>query len=232
MFLIIPWRLCNALAKSNVVDSSGAKLAVENRIFVFDFDKSTDSIQHVSEIESAYFDIIVDGIETDEGVVFSADAVQLVGGSDRKADGTAEEMMNDAIALATGRYDLVPASNIADYKAALLAVKASNPMMKYTFMKKLRRWDFSFSLPFFAGILWIFIIFAKMLSSFWNIIVFLSCVVVFWALYVKLAKKKRIWDALSHLFENIPRELANIIWWIAFITLILVLYWLYKGSIS
>lgn len=40
-----------------VIDSSGTKSAVENHIFVFDRDKSTDSIPHISELESNFITI-------------------------------------------------------------------------------------------------------------------------------------------------------------------------------
>ena len=46
-----------------IVDSTGAKLAVENLGFVFDMDHSTDSILHISEVKSAFFDFITDGTD-------------------------------------------------------------------------------------------------------------------------------------------------------------------------
>lgn len=125
------------------VNSTGARTAVENLVFVFDFDKSTDSILHISEIESKFFDIIVDGIETDDDVTFAADAIQLTGGSDRKPDGTASDMMDEAISLANVRYSLVAASDIADYRAALNTVKAANPSVAKAASIRYMEWNYN-----------------------------------------------------------------------------------------
>lgn len=109
-----------------IVDSTGGKTAVENLVFVLDLDNSTDTIPHISEITSSFFDIIIDGVEEDEDVVLSADTVTLTGGSDRLADGTsATGMIDDAIALATTRFNLATATDKTDYVAALTALKTS-----------------------------------------------------------------------------------------------------------
>lgn len=126
-----------------IVDSSGARVAVENRVFVFDFDKSTDNLQHISEVQSNFFDITVDNIETDDNVTFTSTAVRLVGGSDRKPDTTPADMLDDAIALANTRYGLVPASDISDYRAALNAVKASNPSLAKASSIRYMEWNYN-----------------------------------------------------------------------------------------
>lgn len=104
-----------------VVDATGTTTAVENLVFVFDLDHSTDTIYHISEITSAFFDFVVDGI-TSDSITFTADRVVLVGGTDRAADTTASAMMEDAIALATARYGMVGASDPTEYLAALNAL--------------------------------------------------------------------------------------------------------------
>lgn len=126
-----------------IVDSMGGKVAVENLIFVFDLDKSTDSIAHISEITSNFFDLIVTGIEVDDGVTFDSEQVTLVGGSDRKADGTAVEMMDDAISLAETRFSLAAATDVTDYKAALTAVKSSNPSVSKAATIRYMEWNYN-----------------------------------------------------------------------------------------
>ena len=107
-----------------VVDASGQKTAVENLIFVFNLDDSTDSILHISEITSNFFTFAAKDITT-ENVTFASSEVRLTGGSDRAADGTAEAMLTDAIALATARFAEIPAAVNTQYLAALNAVKTA-----------------------------------------------------------------------------------------------------------
>lgn len=126
-----------------IIDSAGGRTAVENIIFVFNLDNSTENIPHISEITSNYFDIIVDGIDTDTDVTFSSSAVQCSGGSDRKPDGTADEMMDEAIALAETRYGLITASDVTDYKATLTAVKNSNPSVSRASSIRYMEWNYN-----------------------------------------------------------------------------------------
>lgn len=109
-----------------VVDDAGTSTAVENLIFVFDLDNSTDTIYHISEIQSSFFDFIVSGIAADT-VTFTQQKVTLVGGADRAADTDAADMMDDAIALAERRFGMIGASDPTDYVTALTAVKTASP---------------------------------------------------------------------------------------------------------
>ena len=126
-----------------IVDSTGGKTAVENKVFVFDVDHSTDSILHVDEIESAFFDLVVDGIEIDDNVTFASESIQLTGGTDRKADSTAAAMMDDAIALATTRFELATATDKTDYIATLNTVKASNPSVSKAASIRNMEWNYN-----------------------------------------------------------------------------------------
>ena len=108
-----------------VVDSSGAKKAVENLVFAFNQDDSTDSIPYIDELSSSFVELTASGI-TSEDIEFTASAVALSGGSDRAADKTADEMIEDAIALATARFDMIAASDKTDYIAALTALKGTD----------------------------------------------------------------------------------------------------------
>ena len=125
-----------------IVDSTGAKLAVENLGFVFDMDHSTDSILHISEVKSAFFDFITDALESDE-VTFATTQVQLTGGTDRAADSAADAMMDDAIALAASRFAMVPESDPTDYLAALNQVKASTPSVSKASTIKNMEWNYN-----------------------------------------------------------------------------------------
>lgn len=126
-----------------IVDATGASTAVENLVFVFDLNNSTDAILHISELKSNFFDFTVSGIEVDTGVVFTQSSVQLTGGSDRPADGTAAAMMADAVTLATARYGFVTSADVTQYKAALDAVAASSPSVSKASTIKNREWNFN-----------------------------------------------------------------------------------------
>lgn len=66
-----------------VVDSSGVKTAVENKVFVMDIDNSSDSILHIEELESNFLTFKVVGA-VDDSMVFSYDGVaqDMSGGAD------------------------------------------------------------------------------------------------------------------------------------------------------
>lgn len=108
-----------------VVDSSGVKTAVENLSFVFEEANSTDSLLYIDEIESNFLTFVgFDGI-TDVSTM-NETSIRLSGGDDKAATGTADEMMQEAITLATSRYSVI-ADNQAEYVTALTTVKDSTP---------------------------------------------------------------------------------------------------------
>lgn len=88
-----------------VVDTSGTRSAVENLLFVFDIENSTDAILHVDEIQSNFVDLVVDGI-TSDNVVFSEQTIQLTGGTDKSdaSDKDVAAIIKEAADLATIRY--------------------------------------------------------------------------------------------------------------------------------
>ena len=126
-----------------VKDSNGGLTAVENRVFVFDPENATENILHVSEIDSNFFDILVDGIDQDNDVTFTPDTVTLTNGSDRKADGTADAMMDEAIDLAEKRFALVAATDPADYLAALNAIKSAAPSVSKAASIRYMEWNYN-----------------------------------------------------------------------------------------
>lgn len=101
------------------VDANGSSRAVENLIFVFNPEDSTDTIVSIDELQSKFFDFKVVGeitnLETDE-------PVSLQGGADTaSAEGQSPDaIIDEAIELATSRYG---ENHGVDYIEALKSVK-------------------------------------------------------------------------------------------------------------
>ena len=131
-----------------IADTTGSTTAVENLVFVFDINNSSDSILHISEITSSFFDFVVNGIETDDDVTIEGNGrLQLTGGADRPADPTtgdpAATLMAEAIEIATTRYGYVSAADPTKYLEALNAVKDSHPSISKASTIKNREWNFN-----------------------------------------------------------------------------------------
>ncbi|MBO4542763.1 MAG: hypothetical protein J5725_06220 [Bacteroidales bacterium] len=105
------------------VDSNGTTRAVENMVFVFEVEHSTDTIVAIDELQSKFFDFKVVGTITDSDDISTATLKSLEGGSDiaSAADQTAEQIMDEAINLATLRYG----EGTSDYLVALNQVKST-----------------------------------------------------------------------------------------------------------
>lgn len=103
------------------VDANGSSRAVENLIFVFDPKDSTDTIVSIDELQSKFFDFKVVGT-INEGEMEVNNPQELEGASDvaDASSQTAEQIMDDAIALASNRY-----SEGSDYLAALQNAKTN-----------------------------------------------------------------------------------------------------------
>ena len=65
-----------------VCDSSGVQTAVENLIFVFDVNNSTDNIPHISEVESKFITFAYDNITSDDQNPADDLSCYLTGGTD------------------------------------------------------------------------------------------------------------------------------------------------------
>lgn len=65
-----------------VCDSSGVQTAVENLIFVFDINNSTDNIPHISEVESKFITFAYDNITSDDPNPADDLSCYLAGGTD------------------------------------------------------------------------------------------------------------------------------------------------------
>lgn len=107
-----------------VVDQSGVKTAVENKVFVFNLENSTDSILHIGEIESDFLTFVAtDNIPED--AEFTERSFMLTGGDDKAANAEVSAMLDDAIALATTRYTAVGGDESSDYIVALNNLKTA-----------------------------------------------------------------------------------------------------------
>ena len=128
-----------------VIDASGIRTAVENIVFAFDLDDSTDSIVHVSEVRSNFVDLALSGaISENANFGDISDGVQLgstpaTQGTDRAADGTPDDMMTQAISIASARFAQV-GSSASQYVAALNAVKAANPSVSTASKIRYNEW--------------------------------------------------------------------------------------------
>lgn len=127
------------------IDNSGVKSALENIVFVFDIDKSTDSILHIDEVQSSFLSITCKGIAKND-VEFDSESILLEGGSDLAAN--TEAMIDDAIKLATDRYKVVGYTNPDSlaYITALKSAKSSITDTVSTSTIKYREWTYTYAL--------------------------------------------------------------------------------------
>lgn len=95
------------------IDASGIQTSLETLMFVMDTNNSTDSMLHISELESNYLTFTVVGNLTEATDLASQSTTvpgeygfiaTLAGASDKAAEGTVADMMTSAIAEATTRY--------------------------------------------------------------------------------------------------------------------------------
>lgn len=92
-----------------VLDASGTRTAVENLLFVFDIEDSTDSILHIDELESDFLSFVVSGTIKEDNT-FEQAFVKLANGSDKMAiaeTATAATLLPTVRAYALERYSAV-----------------------------------------------------------------------------------------------------------------------------
>lgn len=130
----------------SIIDESGIKTSVENKTFVFEIENSTDTILHISEIESNFVRLeaigkILDSGDTEfvsgghvpvgySGLPYS----DLSEGTDKAADPEGDDvytqLLDSCIDLATTRYGAIHGTTDADYGEAyegLFAILKSEP---------------------------------------------------------------------------------------------------------
>ena len=101
---------------TSVVDASGVQTAVENLTFVFDINNATDTIPHITEVESNFFtfngmsnnsdfDCGLSATPSTVGPTHSSITLALTGGTDvGDAAATIPDAIAEATALAVARY--------------------------------------------------------------------------------------------------------------------------------
>lgn len=111
------------------VDSTGATRAIENLIFVFDIEHSTDTIVTIDELQSKFFEFTVIRTITDSSNIGGTSLVALAGGSDveNAADQTASQIMTDAVTYAALRYN-----DGSQYLSTLTRLAGSGTVSKTT----------------------------------------------------------------------------------------------------
>lgn len=105
------------------VDANGSATAVENLVFVFNPDESTDNIVAINELQSKFFTFAVDGEINEETMGTSSELYLLTGGDDKEAagDATPADLMTSAIKLAKQRGY----TDESDYIKALESVQST-----------------------------------------------------------------------------------------------------------
>ena len=102
-----------------VLDASGVKTAVENLNFVFEIAHSNDTLYHISEIESNFVEFAGYNGLKDSLTLSGTVNVDLKGGSDSAANKEISEMLEEAVTIATGRYNKNKETNNSQYVANL-----------------------------------------------------------------------------------------------------------------
>lgn len=112
------------------VDSVGTSRAIENLVFVFDPNESTDNIVAINELQSKFFTFQIEGelnpTTPEEVAAMTVTTAQsLIGGADvaDASSSDASAIMDEAIALATERYG--EAGEGSEYLKALNNVKTN-----------------------------------------------------------------------------------------------------------
>lgn len=138
-----------------VIDSSGVKTAVENLVFAFDLDNTSDSVLHIKEIESNFFTFIVSGNLSEDADFGDLSQGIKIGatpetrGSDRAADGDAATMIDEAIQLAKTRFATVSDTAGTEYIQALTAVKDGDSDVATAAILKYNEWLYTNALDIY-----------------------------------------------------------------------------------
>ena len=138
-----------------VIDSSGVKTAVENLVFAFDLDNTSDSVLHIKEIESNFFTFVVSGNISEDADFGDLSQGILIGatpetrGSDRAADSDAATMIDEAIQLAKARFATVSDTAGTEYIDALTTVKNSDSDTATAAILKYNEWLYTNALDIY-----------------------------------------------------------------------------------
>ena len=112
-----------------VIDDAGVQTAVENKIFVFEIENSTDTILHIDELESNFLEFVTPSSGVTDNLTFPATAQLMSGGTDGLAEATgetAQTVMQQAIDFAKIRY-----------QAVLTSLSSEDPVTDLNYIKDL-----------------------------------------------------------------------------------------------
>ena len=130
-----------------ILDSSSVQTAVENLIFVFDEDNATESIPHISEVESNFL-TFVECTMSDSIVEFgpagNTASGLLTGGTDIANTTDAKNNITKALNYAVSRYEAAGYTSVVTncpYVAALKAVNTED--VKYSEKLRYKEWIYT-----------------------------------------------------------------------------------------
>lgn len=132
-----------------IVDSSGVKTAAENITFVMNLEDATDSILHINEVDSDFVTFVLSDtvLSTD---TCNESSITLEGGTDKDEDTTTDELMDEAISLATSRYTDAGYDSSAEYIQALETMKAASPDLSEASAQRYMEWVYNAAIEVYS----------------------------------------------------------------------------------
>ena len=106
-----------------IINTDKSRVAAENLVFVFDIDKSTDTLPHIGEVTSQFLEF-VPGESLSDDATFVKGIVRLSGGSDSIKFDDAGVAIDTAVASAKYRYKASGAGIDGQYVKALTSAKS------------------------------------------------------------------------------------------------------------
>lgn len=107
-----------------IVNTDKSRVAVENLVFVFDIEKSTDTLPHISEVTSQFLTFVA-GEALSDNVNFTKASVKLSDGSDTVMYDDASSAIDAAIGFAKYRYSDAGIEEPTQYITALNSAKSA-----------------------------------------------------------------------------------------------------------
>ena len=139
------------------VDASNVRTSLENLTFVFDIGNSTDSILHISEIESQFitfsgYEGLTEASEIAGDETFGSDVptIRLADGSDTAAQNSTDEVANiltQAQNYAKDRFALV--SSAVDTLDYIKAIPNATTDLNVAYAIRFREWTFTYATKVF-----------------------------------------------------------------------------------
>ena len=131
-----------------IINTDNSRVAAENIVFVFDIDKSTDNLPHISEVQSDFLTFVA-GEELSDDAEFassssgSANSVRLSGGSDTAKYSDAATALEAAYGSALYRYTKEGLKESNQYLTALKSAASTITDTTRASVIAAREWTFS-----------------------------------------------------------------------------------------